>query len=576
MTTAEWLAETHSSRFELCRHFFARFFDSDFVTTPGQWKVVAAGVIGLVASLAVLLTPSYYIKYRVLSEFDSPDRFNTAALADHLFFIALSMVFTGMLTAFQWSSLFPGLRDYLALAGLPIRARDIFIAKLAALVLFAGAFIVAINFLPSFTLPAVMAGRYQPNGIGRFFSLLSSTCLAGIFMFFSLVAVQGVLLNILPIRVFARISQFAQGGLFLLFIGLLPFVLTIPGLPGLVVDPPAWLARSPLFWFLALDQNILGSGATLPASPAEAIYGVFIAVCAALLTYLWSYRRHRVRILETQVLPDAGSSILQRTYSGLASYFMREPSEQGVFFFVSVTLGRSTQHRMVLTIFVAAAAAIIVESFLTLFLSRGQGAWAVRSFALRHAAVAAPLALSLFGLAGLRYLFRLPVELRANWLFRINEGGSQSTYQSATDRFMRWWGAFPIALAAMPLEIAVLGPMAGIGATILCLLISLILIEVLLMQFPRVPFTSAYFPAKKPVVLTVLISALWMAIYVSILGIITVLCLEEPNYFLIELGVLLAIWAKLRRGRKEAMSFARIEFDDLPEPDIRTLAIERD
>jgi len=575
MTSARWLEETHSQHFELCRHFFGRFFDSD-LAAPGQWKVVAAGAFGLIASLAVLLVPAYYHKYAALSEMDTPAVFHAAALADHLFFIVFSMTLAGMLTALQWQSLFPDLRDYLALASLPVRARHIFIAKFAALVLFAAVFILAINLLPAVSLPAVMAGRYQPNGLARFVGLMASTCLAGLFTFFSLVALQGLLLNILPPRIFPRFAQTLQGALFLLLIGCLPLVLTIPSQTRLAADPPGWLVGSPLYWFLALDQSILGSGAAVPGSPSNALTGTGVAIAAALLTYFWSYRFHRIRVLETAVAPDAGFSLIRRTYDWLAYKVMPDPSEQGVFFFTGATLARSTRHRMVLTVFVAAAGALIVESFLSLLLSRRADAWSVEGFALRHAAIATPLALSLFSLSGLRYLFRLPVELRANWIFRIDEGGAQRTYQSAMDHFMRWWGAFPIALVTIPLEIAVFGTGVGVGAALLCLLIALLLIEILLTQFPRVPFTSAYFPAKQPLVQTVLTSGIYVVLYVSILGTITVRSLAKWQYFLMESGLLLAIWAKVRRERMSTFLVSRIEFDDLPEPDVCTLSIERD
>ena len=116
-----WLEETHSTGFELRRHFFSRFFDSDLVSTPGQWRVVAIGAIGIVASFSLIMTQAYYGKYRRLSELDSPQLFQMAAIADQFFLITLSMFLTGLLTALQWPSLFPGLRDYLALTSLPIR-----------------------------------------------------------------------------------------------------------------------------------------------------------------------------------------------------------------------------------------------------------------------------------------------------------------------------------------------------------------------------------------------------------------------------------------------------------------------
>ena len=39
----EWLRETHTTSFELLRHFLLRFFDSDLVTTPGQMTTALIG-----------------------------------------------------------------------------------------------------------------------------------------------------------------------------------------------------------------------------------------------------------------------------------------------------------------------------------------------------------------------------------------------------------------------------------------------------------------------------------------------------------------------------------------------------
>src|SRR5205807_796292 len=205
-----WLDETHSTGFELRRHFFSRFFDSDLVSTPGQWRVVAIGVIGIVASFSLIMTQAYYGKYWRLLELDTPRLFQMAAVSDHLFLITLSMCLTGLLTALQWPSLFPGLRDYLALTSLPLRTRQIFVAKFTALLAFVSIFIFAINLLPSIILPAVMAGKYFTAGVLNIVSIFVSTTLAAFFIFLALVALQGTLLNILSTGLFPRVAHFAE------------------------------------------------------------------------------------------------------------------------------------------------------------------------------------------------------------------------------------------------------------------------------------------------------------------------------------------------------------------------------
>src|SRR5260370_37923913 len=100
--------------------------------------------------------------------------------------------------------------------------------------------------------------------------------------------------------------------------------------------------------------------------------------------------------------------------AGLADWLIPDPRELAVFVFVAKTLARSRQHRLILTAFAAVAVAVIFESFVSLALSRNFRGFSVPTKALRQAAISAPLALSLFVLAGFRYLFRLPAERSAH------------------------------------------------------------------------------------------------------------------------------------------------------------------
>ena len=247
----EWNERTHGPGFELCRHFFQRFFDSDLVSTPGQWRIVAGGAIGMVASLVLVFTQSYYSKYLALLELDTGEPYRKAMIADHLFFITLSMLLTGLFTALLWQSLFPSRRDYLALAGLPVTPRQIFGAKAAALLTVAGAFIVAVNLLPSGILSAIAFGRYQRDAFLSVVTLFTSASMAGLFVFFLLVAVQGVLLGVIPARWLASAILFTQGALLVVFLCALPLSVPIPSLYWAMEERPECLRWLPPAWCLA-------------------------------------------------------------------------------------------------------------------------------------------------------------------------------------------------------------------------------------------------------------------------------------------------------------------------------------
>ena len=570
-----WLEETHSTGFELCRHFFLRFFDSDLVSTPGQWRVVAIGALAILLSSSIIFAQAYYHKYRVLAELDSPEPFRLASIADALFLVTLSMFVIGLFTTLQWPSLFPGLRDYLALAALPVRMRDVFIAKFTALIAFAGAFVVATTLPPSLFLPAMMAGQYALPATVQIPATFVSCSLAALFVFFSLVALQGVLLNLLPASQFARVSLAMQGTLLLILLCGLPLVFSIPNLQNSMNQRPEWALWAPPAWFLGLHQVMAGNHEPFAARLARiGLTGFAAAIVAAVIAYLWSYRRHKVRLLES---PSAPPKSERRSWlAGHAGVLIHDSSKLAIFAFIAKTLARSRQHRLVLTGFAAIAAALIFDSFVTLSLDTSIHTFAARALALREAAISAPLALSLFVLAGFRYLFRLPVELRANWVFRVNELGNRRVFLAATRQFLLCFAITPVALLTLPLEMRVLGPGTGIVAAILCLLPPLTLMELLLIHFEMIPFTSGYLPGRRPLIETVVMYGIAVVFYVSVLSTIVNWCLKSPRPTLILLAVLAGAWWLARRARREDWEFGKLEFEELPEPAVLTLSIQRD
>jgi hypothetical protein len=575
-----WFEETHSSRFELRRHFFRRFFDSELISDPNQAKVVAGGVIAIVLSLSVVYTQAYYHKYRLLDLLPDSGPYNRAALADLLFVITMAMTLVALLTTLQWPSLFPGLRDYLALAALPLRMRELFIAKFTALVVFMSLAIAATTALPSIVLPTVMGGNYGTQLIRQVPGIFLSASMAGFFVFFTLVTVQGVLLNVLPARQFPRVSLALQGVLLSVFLCALPLIFSIPDLHPYMDLRPTWAIWVPPLWFLGMDQVIAGHWEPLAARLAGlAFASVAASATTATLSYLWSYRRHRTRVIES---PGTEGSSAQRASmqawtATAASRVLPDLRSLAVFGFVAKSLARSRQHRLILTGFAAIALAVICEGFASLRLEGG--AFQRASFhegPFRQAVIAVPLALSLFMLAGLLYLFRLPVELRANWIFRIHAPGNAPSLLAGVESFVLFWGVFPVALLTLPVELALLGPRAGLQASLLCLLASLVLMELLLFPFERIPFTSSYFPGQDPVIVTVLKYSLASAAYVGALSGFIGLALDRPRWITFLLLILVAAWGRARSARLSSRQLVRLEFEELAEPAVQLLGIDRD
>ncbi|MGD1097959.1 MAG: hypothetical protein ABSB35_38975, partial [Bryobacteraceae bacterium] len=450
-----WLEETHSTGFELRRHFFFRFFDSEFISTPGQGRIVAGGIFAILASLSIIYSQAYYHKYLVLN--GQPDRteYDLSVIDDVLLLITLSMFLIGLLTTVEWPSLFPGLRDYMAFASLPIRTRDLFIAKFTTMIAVAVAFIVGLNLPPSIMLPMMMLGRYGGRSVLQIPGIFVSASLAASFVFFSLVALQGVLLNVLPVREFSRVSLAVQGVLLAVFLCGLPMVFSIPSfhrtLQMTLTLHPDWALWTPPLWFLGVDQTISGIREPLTNQLTErALIAVGAAAIAAVVTYIWSYRWHKTRLLQAPAL----ERMSERSWpSHLAHLMIRDARELAVFAFVGTMLRRSRQHRLILTTAAALALAVIFETFVSLAFNRSFRGFSIQTPGLRQAAISVPLALSLFILWGFRYLFRLPVELRANWIFQINEPGNGVALLAGVKSFLLYCAVIPLVLLTLPIEI---------------------------------------------------------------------------------------------------------------------------
>ena len=154
-----WLQETRGIKFELIRHFAARMFDGEWSSAGGQWQRVVVSAFALFLPAGLLLVhegsmdPQYSARYRLLSALPTPDAFRAAALADQLALLTLVLAVTGLLALLEWQSLFPSARDYLALAGYPVRSRQIFAARFGTVLLFSAGLVVAMVLLPSLIAP---------------------------------------------------------------------------------------------------------------------------------------------------------------------------------------------------------------------------------------------------------------------------------------------------------------------------------------------------------------------------------------------------------------------------------------
>jgi hypothetical protein len=556
----EWLHKTHGPGFELLRHFLLRFFDSDLVTSPGQTTLAIIGAASMFVSWFPFVTGPLKDKYAHFSALAQPGPYRQAIRADELWLITLMMSAIGLLTAVKWQSLFPGLNDYRAIGWLPVRPRQVFRAKLLALLVVATGAVVALNLLPCLGLPALSAGRWAfalPGGM--MMATGTASAAACYFFFFALVAVQGVLLNLLRPRQVQRFTASIQGILAAGMLVLMVLSFSIgPAIANLLLRPQVaqWL---PPVWFLGLCQSLAGDpDPAMHALAHRAAYGLLAAMALVLTAYTVSYRRHRAILLEA-----SGTAGRERRWCGaIFDLVVPDPHQQAVVVFLAKGLAGSGLHRVILISYGGFGLAILLSGIIGMRDLVDPAQVMMARFVYAH------VVLLTFLLLGVRHLFAFPMELKANWVFRTTEGEGRRQWLAALDRCVIFPAAVAMAIP-FPLEARLLG-WCALSESVLLAVFGLLCYEAFFLSWDKLPFTCSYLPGKKPM----WIVALQLMGLLALLPVVnTILLASLDHWFMftaLSLGML-AICARLHAARHAAWSEVRLRYDEEPDAPIHSL-----
>ena len=171
-------------------------FDFGVLSEAGadSLKHLFVGSIGGFVSAAWLMVVIYADKYLVLWFQPSPEPYRRALLGDDMFMLGVPMLVGAFVTLLVSSSLFPDERDFRILGPLPIHRGVVFGAKMAALVLFVGAFIALTD---ASLLPLFLLTTRNPWGehvfVGRLAAWLATSAAASAFAILAVAAGVGLL-----------------------------------------------------------------------------------------------------------------------------------------------------------------------------------------------------------------------------------------------------------------------------------------------------------------------------------------------------------------------------------------------
>ena len=576
----------------LTRHFLRRFFDNDLVSPHVDLhdNVATLGAVLITTTLFA----SFFMATDTLFGIPTPGITAILALGNRFFFISASMIVMALMVTVQWDAVSLDARDMSNLGALPIPSRVLIRAKLAALVLFAAGFAVALNLLPSVVYESLLALK-MPVGLTGLLRLVAAhaivTMAASAFAFLAVLALREVLRAVLGERWFRRVSTLVQA---LLVVALVSALLLLPGLEATVTRSwaatgfPAPYAIPPL-WFLGLLEWLAGdviaslthlrfrgrldetnqralamyqTHETLFADLAGvALIALAVVAVIALAAYAWNIRR------PPQPVPASarrghGLELLTRLFAG------RHPVTRAGFAFALRAVVRSAPHRLSMA---AAAALAFALSFIML-----------RDVDLRAAVLLPSAPLSLLALqtvvwmvllAGFRNAVRVPAELKANWIFQVAWAGDERRYLAGVKRAAIVAIAGTVLLALWPLHAWIIGVRAALAHLGIGLLASMVFVEALFAGFRRVPFASTYVPGGHVKTLGPIVVMLFVLVVAAFAWLERV-ALQSDRGTMILLGCLAVTFAGCRvldlwrrRGR------VAIEFDEAPEPATQWLGL---
>ena len=522
--------------------------------------VILLAMPGLLASLLMLEEYGSLIRYlRGDGVFDP----FVATLPDEYFFIVLSMFVTGIATLWRWDSLFLDRRDYMNLVPLPVSLGNIFWANFCAIVALAGCFTIVVNAVSVILFPAAVVGSQDSLLLLLRFAAGHAVAvfMASAFSFWFVFAVAGLLLALLPPAMFQRISLVARFAIAIVLLAQVGSVFTVS---RFVLDPSHYRAvLLPPFSFLGLARTVWGRGGEpLVADMTKAaVVSLGIVIVVASVAYALSFRKAFIRIPET---PDAGPlprAKVSFSFPVPLSTAFLTPPQRACYKFVAKTLLRSEEHLQVLMGFMAVgvvAAANVLASPHS-FTSILSGNTPSPEF------LSVPLILSYCLVIGIRFAFEMPVDLRANWIFRISLEHRWTEAREVSRRVLLVFSLSWLAPTCFFWTLIFWGWVAALLHTAVVILCTIALVELSLFKFRKIPCTCVYPPFKSysgVIALLYLFGFFVFTTYIAQMEYWALLSLWRAIWFV---PLFLAVVLGLRAHRKQMLDMDKeLVFEDLP------------
>ena len=566
--------------YQLTTHFFRGLFDFGMLSDAGSdaFRRVLIGIVAVTLSFGLLLTRTYLSKYAALSEkyHDwgtgyqlNREPYQLAVLGDSALVIALPMLIVGVVVILVSNALFPDDIDGRVLLSLPVSKRVVFTSKALAVMVFASIFALSAHVAMIPLVILMWNSRWADQGLSAQLVAHALASLgASIVTALAIMAVAGVLSISAP-RTRLHVASIAFRGVALCGLLLsIPLAFRLPTMGALIARESPVFYLVPPIWFLGVEQLFLGKTTPyfLRLAQIAAVAGV-VSFAVTVGSYLCLYQRFERVIFRSVTAGDTS----RRPWAEFFRYQRaRKLANAAIGPFIRATLTRSPLHQGVVVIITACGAALVLNSFVSNWharpLSNADGS-------MMATVIWAPFALVFAMNVAVRAALLLPFELRANWIFRMTEDEATRAEEVGAVVRTLFLLAVVLPLAILfPVEWAALGR-GAIHCTAIALLCGLLLAELQMAEWRRIPFTCSYAPSKQSVWLTMLIGVAAFMAFTTIGSRLVSYSINHSVGWLAVMTVLGAVLLYLRRQRLWFSRRAAFMFEDVLPNEVEPLKL---
>jgi hypothetical protein len=335
-----------------------------------------------------------------------------------------------------------------------------------------------------------------------------------------------------------------------------------------MTPPLVWL---PPAWFLGVERWLLdgaAAGGYVTAARQAAIASA-IAISIVAVSYLVLFRSAERLAGVAGADRRSGAARPARVWPLLARL---APQTLAILDFVRIGLSRSRLHQFVFMFALVGGIAMLIGRIAAVI--EGATPFASRPGAAVDAAVSAPLLIALTFVLGMRAAFRWPLDRPASWVFRLTEDARARVATLDGARLVVAIGAAAVSvLVAALLQPRVLGAAWWLSVVMTTIAV-LTLVEVVFIDWRRVPFACTYLPGKHVLAYHLGVLFAWYFVFVLIGGSVIRFSVTAPSRAIALGGFLMAAWAIARRERIKTWGRLALEFEDDDPAEVSVLRLE--